>query len=54
MLKSCDEEARLKGLFKNLAIAGNVKFETKFGKYPVMYLDFSVCGSVLVALSMHF
>jgi len=47
-----EEELQRKKLFKNLVIAKDKGFEAAFGKYPVMYLDFSVCDSALVALSM--
>ena len=46
------QQARRKVTFKNLAIGGYPRFDEEFGKYPVLYLDFSVCDQVLIVCSM--
>jgi len=42
------QQARRKAAFKNLAIGGWPIFDEEFGKYPVLYLDFSVCNQVVI------
>lgn len=48
------ERNRRKATFKKLAIAGYPKFDDEFGKYPVLYVDFSVCDhwQVFIVCSM--
>ena len=46
------EQAERKAIFDKLAIAKHPAFESEFGKYPVLHVDFSVCDSVLIACPM--
>jgi hypothetical protein len=51
---SSNEQAQQKDVFmKNeLTIVQDARFEMEFGKYPVLYVDFSVCELVIVVFSV--